>query len=83
MNCVLEECEINMQDLIEEKMFGNTTNYTPLHCGVNGCHQIYWKGERGEFCKKCEKEVCEDCAYNAYINSKRMGKSECDHTYRY
>ena len=64
-------------DMLQEKLIsGEYTEFVLVHCEVNNCHFIYYKGEIGTCCYSCGKEVCSECSVN-YMNINENGEYFC------
>lgn len=65
MECKRPECVKEWEEFVsdeEENERGyRNGGYTFMHCQIEGCHHLYFKGKNGATCELCEMEVCESC----------------------
>lgn len=69
MDCKLPECVITFREYVpkdkeeENEAAYDEGSYSFVHCDVDGCHELYWKGKNGSVCESCNKNVCENCSF--------------------
>lgn len=66
MDCKRPECLKEWREMVadeqENKQSYANGGYMFVHCEMEGCHTLYWKGKNGSTCEWCETEACESCA---------------------
>lgn len=66
MDCKRPECLSEWKEFVEdeeENARGYAEGgYTFVHCEIERCHNLYFKGKNGSTCEYCGAEVCESCA---------------------
>lgn len=72
MQCKRKECIKEWLEFVsdEEENANGYRNggYTYMHCEMEGCHTLYFKGKNGSTCEWCELEVCESCADDGILS---------------